>query len=88
MFPSLLYSCETWGNLNKLKKRLFLMEKKALRSCLGIKQSTPDAILYVEINKPDIVTTIYSWQQKFYEKFKSIDIELSTAKVFGKGLGI
>ena len=56
------------------------MEKKALHSCLGIKQSTSDGILYVEINKPDIVTTIYSRQQKFYEKFKSIDIELFTAK--------
>ena len=79
-FPSLLYSCETWGDITDIADELLLMERKALRSCLGVKQSTPDEILYVEINKPDIIHYIKSQQQKFYKKFLEVDAAQSSAK--------
>ena len=49
MFPSLLYSCEVWGNIDFLKTELLLIERNALKAILGIKKGTPEDIIYVEI---------------------------------------
>ena len=80
MFPSLLYSCETWGYIKNLENTLHLIERKALRACLGVKKGTPDDILYVEINKPDIIASIYLRQHNFYRKFIELDSGTCTAK--------
>ena len=80
MFPSLLYSCEAWGNLKDLNTSLHLIERKALKACLGVKQGTPDDILYVETNKPDIIASIYLRQYNFYQKFIKLDYTNATAK--------
>ena len=58
MLP-LLYCSETWGSLNYLVKEISLIEKKALKACLGVKPGTSDDIIYTEINKPDIIATTY-----------------------------
>ena len=89
MFPSLLYSCEAWGNLKKMENELLLIERKALRACLGVKQGTPDDILYFEINKPDIIAAIYLRQYKFYQKFIQLQSNNSTAKsILEKYMGL
>ena len=80
MYEFLLYSCETWGALQKLETQLLLIEKKALKACLGVKMGTSDDIVYAEINKADIVSTIYWWQYKFYRKFMNLNTENSVAK--------
>ena len=41
---------------------------------------TSDEIVYTEINKADIVNTIYCWQYKFYEKFRKLRDTDSIAK--------
>ena len=89
MFPSLLYSCEAWGNLKKMENELLLIERKALRACLGVKQGAPDDILYFEINKPDIIAAIYLRQYKFYQKFIQLQSNNSTAKsILEKYMGL
>ena len=80
MLPALLYSCEAWGALDDLEKRIMLIEKKALKACLGVKQGTSDEIIYLEINKADIVASIYYRQYKFYQKFKRLSCRESTAR--------
>ena len=67
MFPSFLYSCEAWGNVDNLKKELLFIERKA---CLGVKQGTPEDIIYVEINQADIISSIYRRQLNFYRFYR------------------
>ena len=69
LFATILYSCEVWVNLDELSEKLVMIEKKALKSCLGIKHSTPDDIVYLELNKADIVCAIRDRQYNFFQKF-------------------
>ena len=69
LFATLLYSCEVWVNLEDVSEKLLMIEKKALKSCLGVKASTPDDIVYLELNKADIVSTILDRQYSFFRKF-------------------
>ena len=69
LFATILYSCEVWVNLAEVSEKLLLIEKKALKSCLGVKSSTPDDIVYLELNKADIVTVIRDRQYNFFRKF-------------------
>ena len=80
MFPSILYSCETWGDTTSYAKDLLLVEKKALKACLGIKSSTPDDIIYIELNRADIICHIHTRQYKFYRKFICLNEDDSSAK--------
>ena len=69
LFASLLYSCEVWGEIgDKLAEKVLKIEKKALKSCLGVKISTPDDVIYSELNKADILSTITDRQYKFFNK--------------------
>ena len=46
MFTAIIYSCEAWGDVRHLGEMMLGMERKALKSCLGVKQSTPNSILF------------------------------------------
>ena len=71
LFASLLYSCEVWGEIgDKLAEKILKVGKKALKPCLGVKISTPDDVIYSELNKADILT---DRQYKFFNKFISLD---------------
>ena len=50
MFATLLYSCEAWGNIDCIGEKLILIEKKALKSCLGVKKGTTDDLKYIPGN--------------------------------------
>ena len=59
MFQSFLYSCEAWGHIDHIEKKLLLQERLALKRILGVKKSTPDDIVYCEVNRrPDIKSVI------------------------------
>ena len=73
MFSSLLYSCEAWGDITCIAERLLLIERKALKRCLGVKSGTSDDIIYFELNQPDIVSVIQQRQLKFFNKLLSVD---------------
>ena len=80
MFTSLLYSCEAWGNIDYLRNESLLIERNALKAILGIKKGTPEDIISVEINKNDIITSIYNRQLKFYQKFNQLNNDDSSAR--------
>lgn len=73
MFASFLYSCEAWGNISHIENELLSIERKALKSCLGVKQSTPNNLIYAELNRPDIVTIIKDRQFNFVQKFLTLN---------------
>ena len=75
MFAAILYSCEAWGNVDGIKDQLLKIERKALKSCLGVKGSTPNDIIYQELNIPDIVAKIMRLQQKFFAKIMMLEPE-------------
>ena len=73
MFAAILYSCEAWGNIDGIKEQLLKMERKALKSCLGVKASVPNDIVYQELNIPDVIAKIIRLQQKFFAKIMILE---------------
>ena len=75
MFAAILYSHEAWGNLDGIKEQLLMMERKALKSCLGVKNSVPNDIIYHELNIPDIIAKMIRHQQNFFAKIMILEPE-------------
>ena len=73
MFAAILYSCETWGNIECIAEQILLTERKALKRCLGVKSSVQNDIVYHELNIPDIVSKIMKLQQKFFAKIMLLE---------------
>ena len=65
---ALLYGVETWWDIESYREKILLIERKALKRCLGVKSSVPNNILYVELNRADIIANICDRQYKFYQK--------------------
>ena len=72
LFSSILYSCEAWGDLNKIENLLRSTELKALKCCLGVKSGTSSDIIFTEINSPDIIATIKDRQYQFRKKINNL----------------
>ena len=72
VFPAILYSVEAWGNLTKIENILRTTETKALKACLGIKNGTTSDIIYAEINRPDIISTLQDRQYNFRMKIENL----------------
>ena len=75
MFAAILYSCEAWGNIDGIAEEILLMERKALKRCLGVKSSVPNDVIYHELNIPDIIAKILKQQQKFFAKIMLLEPE-------------
>ena len=75
MFAAILYSCETWGSVDEIAEQLLTMERKALKSCLGVKSGVPNDIIYHELNIPDIIAKIRKQQQGFFAKTMMLEPE-------------
>ena len=73
VFAAILYAAETWGDLTSVSEKILLIERQALKRCLAVKSSTPDDLLYIELDRADIVSTIKDRQHNFYSKLLSLD---------------
>ena len=71
MFESILYSCEAWCNFSGIVDKLLVIERKAIRRILGVKQSTTVDLIYQEIGRPDIAAVIKARQYKFMQKINN-----------------
>ena len=80
MFAALLYSCEAWGDISHICDDLLAIERKALKSCLGVKQSTSNNLIYAELNRPSIVSVVKDRQFSFLQKFLSLDEQDAIAR--------
>ena len=56
-------------------QQVLLMERKALKSCLGVKSNVSNDIIYHELNIPDIVAKIMKQQHKFFAKIMTLEPE-------------
>ena len=72
VFAALLYGVETWWKVESYKENLLQIERKTLKSCLGVKNNTPNNLLYVELNRADIIPTIQDRQYHFFRKTDSL----------------
>ena len=72
VLAAILYAAETWGNVTSIKEKILQLERQGLKRCLGVKSSTPNDILYIELNRADIVATIKDRQHKFYRKLLTL----------------
>ena len=73
VFSSIFYCAETWFELDAVSDVMLLLERQALKRCLGVKASTPDDILYTELDRPDIVSSTKERQYKFFCKLANLD---------------
>ena len=80
MFAAILYSCEAWGNIDGVAKQILLIERKALKRCLGVKDSVSNDIVYHELNIPDIIAKIMKLQQMFFAKIMAFEPEQAIIK--------
>ena len=62
-----------WYDLTSIKEKILLLERKALKRCLCVKMNTPDNLLYIELNRADIVASIRDRQYKFFQKINTLD---------------
>ena len=76
LFESLLYSVEAWGDIEGvIARKLRKVEVEALKRCLGVKNGTPNDLVYMELQKPDIISCIKDRQYKFHEKIMQLTPE-------------
>ena len=75
MFNAYLYGIEAWWGIDAFNKQLLLLERKLLKIILGVKRNTPDDLLYLEIDRPDIMAVIKWRQYSFFKRLLSLDEE-------------
>ena len=61
---AVIQNCETWGDaqLDELEKKY----RNAVKYMLGVRKSTCNEFVYIELNKPTLKSIIYKRQLKFY----------------------
>ena len=69
---AVLYSCECWGDISCVEKKLRDAEVKALRAILGVKSGTTTDLIYHELQRCSVVSKIHDRQFKFYQKLSEM----------------
>ena len=80
MYSAYLYGCECWWKIDAVAPMILADERKLLKRILHCKSNTPTNIIYVELNRCDIITKIKYRQYLFYNKFKQLNPDDSTAR--------
>ena len=80
MYSAYLYGCECWWKIDAVAPTILADERKLLKRILHCKSNTPSNIIYVELNRCDIITKIKYRQYLFYNKFKHLNPNDSAAR--------
>ena len=75
MFAAYLYETETWWKINDIADMILIKERKILKRVLGVKQGTPNDLIYSELERPDIISRIKDSQYKFNKKINTLQHE-------------
>ena len=67
MFMAYVHGSETWYKIDDVSDDLLLLERKLLKRILCVKSNVPDDILYLELDRPDIMSVIKQRQLNFYQ---------------------
>ena len=73
VFSAILYGAETWGDMDKNKEMILQIERKALKRCLGVKSSTPNELIYIELNRANMISALKDRQYKFFLKLTKLN---------------
>lgn len=80
MFAALLYSAETWGDIKSIESQIVKIERKVLKSILGVKQGTPNDLIYIELKRCNIISKIKKRQYNFYQRVCNSDTNRTMVK--------
>ena len=81
LFESILYSVEAWGDIEgTIEKKLRKVEVDALKRCLGVKSGTSNDLVYMELQRPDIISSIKDRQYNFLQKIMLLTPEDAIVK--------
>ncbi len=80
LFLSIFYSIEAWGDISQYGERILNIEKEALKRCLGVKGSTMNDLVYLELQRADMVAHVKDRQHKFYNKIVKLTTDESVVK--------
>ena len=80
LFSAYLYGVETWYEIDKVSEQITLLERKLLRCILCVKNNTPNDLLYIELNRQDIIASIKFRQYNFFKRLLSLEIDESISK--------
>ena len=73
VFEAMYYCSETWYVIDSVSEEMLLIERKALKRCLGVKSSTPDDMIYTELNRSNIINAIKDRQHTFFNKLPDLE---------------
>ena len=73
VFACIFYCSEAWYEIDAVSEEMLLMERQALKRCLGVKSSTPDDIVYTELDLANIVNNIKERQHHFFRKLAELE---------------
>ena len=80
MFSAYLYGVETWYKIDDVRDDLLLLERKFLKRILGVKSNVPDELLYLELDRADIITLVKQRQYNFYHNLLKLGEEESICR--------
>ena len=80
MFPALIYGCETWFTIDNVTEKLLKIERSLLKRILGVRDSTPNDLIYIELGIPDIISKIKKRQVNYFRKTSSLNYEDSSIR--------
>ena len=82
VFASILHASETWWDFDdKLRDELLFLERSVLKTILGVQQKgIPNDIVYLEIGRPDIFSSIQERQYKFITKLEKMSMDEALVK--------
>ena len=75
MFLAYLYGSECWSTIDEVGENILALERKCLKSILQVKPSTPNALIYIELGRPDMISIVKVRQKNFYERCKKLTKE-------------
>ena len=80
LFSSIVYSCETWGDLSRVSDDLLKIERKLLKRILGVKEGTGNNIVFHECSRPHVISVIKERQYNFFKKLSTLTEEDTSLK--------
>ena len=80
MFNAYLYGAEAWWKVDDVSENILKLERKLLKAVLCANQSTPHDIVYLELNRPDIVAIVKQRQHSFFKRLNSLNSDDSICK--------
>ena len=78
---AVLNSAEAWGDMRCVEAKLKENELTALRAILGVKKGTTIDIIYHELNRCSIMSTILDRQYSFFEKLNQMSSDDAIVKL-------